>query len=171
MQTKFGKWYFHKKNDDGKYNGGTFKGLDMTFGRDGSYIGILIRSVRRIKTGKFIEGPCNCVDRILADNRVESIDELVSGMGSPNIFTENPYLYLKPRVLCCDIYKSIRVGLGSESRKYMRANYRYLVLPGEFKKYKAELARSLYKRLGRKSVVCKLIGTTRNQLKKWLENT
>ena len=37
MQRSFGRWYFHRVGEN--YRGGTFKGLDITFGSDGYYGG------------------------------------------------------------------------------------------------------------------------------------
>jgi len=37
-------WYFHKQSHN--YRGGTFKGLDLTFGGEANYGGILIRFIQ-----------------------------------------------------------------------------------------------------------------------------
>jgi len=37
-------WYFHRYGSKG-YKSGTYKGLDITFGQDSMYGGILIRSI------------------------------------------------------------------------------------------------------------------------------
>lgn len=73
-QSKFGYWYFHR-HKTGTYKNGTFKGLDLTIGNNGSYGGILIRSIRVDNT--IIEGPCKCVNFILEAYKVNSIAEFV----------------------------------------------------------------------------------------------
>lgn len=77
----------------GKYKSGTYKGLDLTFGRPGSSVGgILIRSLMPVtveKSGEtlivsgggkdsFIEGPCNSVNRILKETCDKDIKDLVA---------------------------------------------------------------------------------------------
>src|SRR5687768_6144859 len=42
QQLTVGQWYFHRTGNS--YKGGTYKGLDITFGAD-SYGGILIRTL------------------------------------------------------------------------------------------------------------------------------
>ena len=45
LQLETGRWYFHRTA--GVYRGGSFKGLDLTFGSGGAYGGVLIRGSRR----------------------------------------------------------------------------------------------------------------------------
>ncbi len=88
-QLTNGYWYFHRKNG-GKYSGGNYKGLDITFGdfEKKIYAGILIRSIS--VDGKVIEGPCKIVNWILETCKVNSIDELVSQFDSvPGKISEN----------------------------------------------------------------------------------
>ena len=84
MQKQNGKWYFHKMN--GAYKSGTYKGLDLSFGNENATGGILLRAIREVTLpstmGDFIEGPCNCVNRILQDTcKGENVKDLV-GMAS-----------------------------------------------------------------------------------------
>ena len=65
-QKTCGEWYFHKMN--GSYKGGSYKGLDITFGRhDTCFGGILIRGIQLSNdpTAIIIEGPCLVVDQVL----------------------------------------------------------------------------------------------------------
>ncbi|EDQ86734.1 uncharacterized protein MONBRDRAFT_28088 [Monosiga brevicollis MX1] len=60
-------WYFHKQKDT--FKGGTYKGLDLTFGsaeaqRKGGFI---IRCLQQTDSKDFIEGPCLVVERLLRD--------------------------------------------------------------------------------------------------------
>ena len=51
LQTTFGQIYFHRfKNRN--YKGGTFRGVDLTFGRPDVHLSILIRTIQNITTGK-----------------------------------------------------------------------------------------------------------------------
>lgn len=58
------EWYFHKYATN--YKAGTYKGLDISFGRRDPkmYGGILIRSIQDISSTTFIEGSCNIVKHI-----------------------------------------------------------------------------------------------------------
>jgi hypothetical protein len=77
-QKSSGHWYFHRTSarDNAGYKGGTFKGLDMTFGDSEAYFGVLIRAIYSPETG-IICGPCLVVNHILKEYKVESIAELV----------------------------------------------------------------------------------------------
>jgi hypothetical protein len=83
-QSTFGKWYFHRF-DNGSYKGGTFKGLDLTLGsssKDATYFGVLIRSICRYVPGSgflFTEGPCKCINTLLENLQVKSIQEYTDG--------------------------------------------------------------------------------------------
>lgn len=73
-----GQIYFHKAGNkpNAKYKGGTFKGMDLTFGLDKSdYGGMLIRSIYSPNKG-LIEGPSKVVDTLLRDNNVNRIEDL-----------------------------------------------------------------------------------------------
>ena len=100
QRASSGQWYFHRQNGK-SYKGGTYKGLDITFGSKGeAFGGVLIRSIeeedvaktvgkktinakgkQQLKLGKgsntFVEGPCRVVDRLLLAAQVSSIQELV----------------------------------------------------------------------------------------------
>ena len=43
IQKSTGLWYFHRTN--GVYRGGSFKGVDLTFGGPGAFGGVLIRGI------------------------------------------------------------------------------------------------------------------------------
>lgn len=84
-------FYFHKLGQSNVYKGGTYKGLDITFGikiQDQNnnpnfsmtYGGILIRSISTKSNNKLehVIGPCKVVDEILKKYNVETIDELIN---------------------------------------------------------------------------------------------
>jgi hypothetical protein len=78
------QFYIHRKG--GTLKNGTFKGIDITFGNENSYFGVLIRSLRNMTTGEITEGPCLVVNQLMSDcntNTVQKFAELVEG---PNIF-------------------------------------------------------------------------------------
>src|SRR5215211_3101799 len=63
IQVHAGRWYFHKTA--GIYRGGSFKGVDVTFGDGVSRGGILIRGAQTAD-GRLIDGPSLLVDHLLA---------------------------------------------------------------------------------------------------------
>lgn len=63
LQRLPARWYFHRVGSG--YRGGTFKGLDLTFGSRRAFGGILIRALQ-LANGETIRGPCRVVDRVLA---------------------------------------------------------------------------------------------------------
>lgn len=93
QQSVAGSWYFHKKG--GTFKGGSFKGLDVTFGAPaGSHgaavsVGVLIRSIcpvsRKTASGeeepldpkRLVEGPSLVVDNVVAACGAASIVDLV----------------------------------------------------------------------------------------------
>ena len=90
MQKESGKWYFHKQG--GTYKSGTYMGLDLAFGKGNQAAGgISLRSlipadVINCKVFEkpahyndlkkdFIEGPCNCVRKILETTKPEGLSK------------------------------------------------------------------------------------------------
>ena len=76
QQEILGTFYFHKKG--GTYKGGSFKGLDLTFGFEKVACGALIRSIREDKEGgRLVEGPSLVVDAILAAAGCKDISAII----------------------------------------------------------------------------------------------
>lgn len=137
QQLTINEWYFHKAKPNGeKYKGGTFKGLDITFGKN-VYGGILIRSISEID-GKVIEGPCNVVNHVLNISGFPDITSLVDSMSSLNIFTNNRLkISLNSELPLKIVYACRRVGLGDKKEKisvYGTAEYRFMIDPYKIKK-------------------------------------
>lgn len=156
-QKTIGKWYFHR-HGTGTYKGGTFKGMDLTFGySDGTdfYGGILIRSIQHLRTKKIIEGPCNVVTLILKQCNVNSIGDLTKKYTDPipiPAFDNTNVLYIAKKTKKLNklnIFTAPRVGLGfynsdTEKLRYIMKNYRYLVHPNKIKKNIYALIINLY---------------------------
>jgi hypothetical protein len=142
------RWYFHKTGST--YKGGTYKGLDITFGfknleRATTYGGILIRGISN--NDKLITGPCKVVDHILNINKFTKIDDLVRDL-SENIkdVSKESKLYLKydPNLIRRAIYCGPRVGLSFKYPDYAARNYRYLTYNiKEVEKYKPSIIMNL----------------------------
>ena len=132
MQKLNCKWYFHKMF--GSYKAGSYKGLDVSFGKPElpAIGGCLLRSLMPVtvteKDGKihvtnpgskdlFIEGPCNCVNKILAEttgSKEKGIKDVVS-MDEFNldIFDKKSNFHLVTNVVMPtrEVVKCPRVGL------------------------------------------------------------
>ena len=131
-------WYFHKQSRS--YRGGTFKGLDMTFGDTKSHGGILIRSV--VHNGNLIEGPCKTVNLILTLLGIERIEQLVPFDG-PLLATNSDILKLVVRAEPTStktIVSGPRVGLSRKEERfgwrYLMIGYRFVDISYAIKKYK-----------------------------------
>ena len=120
IQKETAKWYFHKFGSS--YKSGTYKGLDVAIGKgDGVAAGgILLRSLMPLTLSPesstqemkfthgdtfldkvyFIEGPCNCVNRLLqdtkpADSATFDIKDLVERSDfSLDVFDPNSCMHL-----------------------------------------------------------------------------
>src|SRR6187200_1023890 len=97
VQVHAGRWYFHKTA--GVYRGGSFKGVDITFGDGTARGGILIRGLE-LPDGAMIDGPSLLVDHVLTRcgaASVAALDRTVAGRlawdpGSPMHFEEVEHL-------------------------------------------------------------------------------
>lgn len=120
-------FYFHKYKNT--YKSGTYKGMDITLGdkKTNCYFGVLIRSIKRVKTGETIQGPCNVVNRILLEYGCSSIMEFTNGENFS--ITENPRNFIVVPTHKMEI-KSIaigpRIGLSEKYPELRKKNYRYV---------------------------------------------
>jgi hypothetical protein len=92
LQLTWAHWYFHRQGDN--YRGGSFKGLDLTFGKDTAFGGILIRSLEAAD-GTLIDGPCLCVDHLLAQAAVSQVAVLAQAIGDRMACDRNSPLVLE----------------------------------------------------------------------------
>ncbi|HEV3438051.1 MAG TPA: helix-turn-helix domain-containing protein [Gemmata sp.] len=148
-----GRWYFHRTR--GEYRGGSFKGLDPTFGDGIAHFGILIRSIIN-PNGTLIDGPSLTVDHLLAQTKakdVATLDRMIDGravwdISSPLAIRESP------TARTAIVYSSSRVGLSlkkakgkPEAPQFVARPYRFLTEPQAISKGKQHLVLTLY-RLG-----------------------
>ena len=127
-QQARGKWYFHRPTHTSPtYKGGTFKGLDLTWGDSTTYFGVLIRSIYHPRTGA-ISGPCNVVDHILKSYQVDSIATLVGEHGPLSVHANERKLCLVPAKSdpSLPMYLGPRVGLSTKDINYQAKEYRFV---------------------------------------------
>jgi len=153
VQVHAGRWYFHRTA--GVYRGGSFKGVDVTFGDGTARGGILIRGVER-PDGTLIDGPSLLVDHVLrlcGADTVAALDRKIAERlawdpSGPMHFEQDERP--KKGVLAC-----ARVGLslrrarpGTTMPAYLTRPYRFLTEPTAIAKGKPQMVMALH-RLGR----------------------
>jgi len=145
------QWYFHRTGKS--YKGGTYKGLDITFGAaNKGFGGILIRALKDLSTGAYIEGSCTCADKILSCAKASDIPSLVN-MPSFNLdITKKGILCVKPAhkdIKKLTLYSSARVGLtlnkdDGDRPFYIMKPYRFMTYPQNVDKGKILLFLGLH---------------------------
>jgi hypothetical protein len=135
-QSTFGQWYFHRTG--GTLRGGTFKGLDLTFGGPGVAAGILVRGVSDAN-GVRIHGPCRVVHHLLACCGVQTVAELDARWhagAEPDPAEDGPsFLTVEGVARAVAVYASPRVGLTLKRgdtparRDFLARPYRFSTQP------------------------------------------
>ena len=145
MQQTCGRWYFHR--EEGSYRGGSFKGLDITFGADpAAFGGILIRTLRAAGDGAVTNGSSLCVDRLLASTGHARVAALDGEIGDRGVGDPSSPLHLRPVASPpAALWKTPRVGLTlkrayqhAEMKRYIGSPYRYLTDGKAVKKGRAQ---------------------------------
>ena len=148
VQRAFGQWYLHRQGSG--YRGGSFKGLDLTFGDGQAFGGMLLRSIEA-DSGEFICGPSLIVAAILRQSPYNSVAELDRRLDGVGAWTEQALIQLRETdAPTGDVYRSARVGLGggrgSGSRDlFADRSYRFLSEPRLVKKGRPELIRQMHR--------------------------
>lgn len=152
MQREFARWYHHRSGR--QFRSGTYKGLDLTFGRDDAFAAMLVRGIESIDApSKRVDGPCLCVDHALALTKhpsvasfVESYDRAVDErVGSPSCLVVSDERAVQ-------VHRSARVGLtlkrgATEARmRFLAAPYRFLTEPTRIKKGRVQLVCAMHAR-------------------------
>lgn len=131
LQRSCCRWYFHRAQQS--YRGGSFKGLDLSFGPEASFGGILIRTIETPE-GELINGCSLCVDHMLAQTGFAEVAALDAALGQRKIWRAGP-LTIRPAPEPADqpIFATARVGLtlkkahlNPEMPRYIMKPYRFL---------------------------------------------
>jgi hypothetical protein len=93
VQVHAGRWYFHRTG--GTLRGGSFKGLDLTFGDGASHAGILFRTLETHR-GEVIHGPSLLVDHLLRLTGHSRLKDLDTALGESLAWDESQPIYLAP---------------------------------------------------------------------------
>jgi hypothetical protein len=149
QQKSQGRWRLHRQGSG--YRGGSFKGLDLTFGPPSVFGGVLIRSLS-LPDGQFINGSALCVNHVLSQTGCETVASLDQMIGGESVFGSNPLrLEHASDSFNAPIWETPRVGLslrrvdaGSEQMSYFAQPYRFLNAPREIKKGRSQLVVAMH---------------------------
>lgn len=149
VQVECGRWYFHRSH--GVYRGGTFKGVDATFGGGGSHAGILFRGLET-EAGTPIDGPSLLVDHLLARTGQPNMAALDAAIGPRQIWNPKSPLSLEAVPLeDRPILRTARVGLSlkymghkPERQQFILRPYRFLTDPKRTTKGKPHMVLALH---------------------------
>jgi len=86
-QLTSGQWYLHRTGSG--FRGGSYKGIDLTFGDGHAHGGILIRSLE-CPDGHIVEGPSLCVDHVLKCCGQTQVAALDKAIGARPAWGDNP---------------------------------------------------------------------------------
>ena len=151
QQTSCGRWYFHRSGRG--FRGGSFKGLDLTFGDTGAYGGMLIRGIE-LADGALVSGPCLCVDYLIRQLGFTSVAELHGATVGRHAVQDNGLLTLLESNSACErpIFNTPRVGLSLKRASdahsplipYVMRRYRFLTRPEANTKGRPQLILALH---------------------------
>ena len=178
MQQETGRWYFHRTG--GEYRGGTYKGLDIAFGRADVPAGILIRGLEPLDgLSALLDGPCLCVDHLLAVTGQPSITALVStfdGRVDAPPHGDSP-LFLtvdtSPRP-AVPVRESPRIGLTLKRgasplrRRFLAEHYRFLSEPARIKKGRVHLVLGLHRQGYPAAAIATITGSRAAQIARYI---
>lgn len=171
VQREVGTWYLHRAGDS--YRGGSFKGLDLTFGEMG-YGGVLIRTLEG--PAGVVNGSSLCVDALLAATgfaQVSALGEVLAGRS-----VEDPASPLRLELLApqeAPVLRSARVGLTlkrqaehPEMPAWIHRRYRCLKAPGSIPKGRDLLARALHEDGHGVEEIAARLGTRPAAVRRWV---
>lgn len=146
-------FYFHPK-------GGSFKGLDITFGDEKTYGGILIRSIQNLETFQIVEGPSLVVNHLI------SILPNVKEYHSQHVEEDSNFCLIKSRSVERTIFITPRVGLKPKENDYWKRDYRFLTEPRLLKKGRSQTIQGLSKNYSIEEII-ELTGSPRRTVEKY----
>lgn len=151
VQREYGRWYFHRTG--GVYRGGSFKGVDLTFGDGTATFGVLLRSVVT-PDGTLIDGPSRLVDHLLTRTATATVAELDGVIAGRPWWDAASPLALRPAdpERTAEVVATARVGLtlrrarGVESApRFVGRPYRFLTEPRRITKGRPQTVLALHR--------------------------
>jgi hypothetical protein len=173
LQRSSGRWYFHKSGES--YRGGTYKGLDITFGPPEAFGGILLRSLSTSE-GQLINGSSLCVEHLLARTGHPDVASLAAVIGERNVTArESPLCLRAVPERASPIYYTSRVGLTlkrvdehPEMPDYLVRRYRALTQPRRIEKGRVQLILALHQAGESADAIAALTGTPKRTVARYV---
>lgn len=151
VQQHPGRWYFHRTA--GVYRGGSFKGIDLSFGDATSFGGVLFRGLEA-PDGTLTDGPSLLVDRLLRLTGTVSVAALDREIGGRLAWDQTSPVHLadlagpegRPVVRTARVGLSLRRARpGGPEMGYLLRPYRFLTEPRRTAKGKPHLVLALHR--------------------------
>lgn len=174
LQRGCATWYLHRQGKS--YRGGTYKGIDLTFGPAHAYGGILIRSLRDA-SGRVICGSSLCVDHLLAQTGHASVAALAEALGERTIDDPDNPLRLSEGEggATRAIYSSARVGLTLKRVDahptmvdYVARRQRFVSDPAAIGKGRTQLVIALHQDGYDAAAIAALTGSPKRTITSWI---
>jgi len=176
LQLEHGRWYFHRSQ--GAYRGGSFKGLDLTFGDGTAHFGILIRTIIAAD-GMVLDGPCVTVDHLLEQTRTGNVATLDLAIAGRKLWDTTSPLFLREsdKLRTAPVYRCSRVGLSlkkatgkPDAPRFVGSPYRFLTEPRAITKGKPHLVLSLHHRGQPPDEIAKLTGCPKKTVERYMKD-
>lgn len=172
LQLSAGRWYFHKSGES--YRGGTYKGLDITFGPPDAFGGILLRSL--LTPHQLINGSSLCVEHLLARTDYGDVASLAAVIGERNVVAHDSPLRLRAvPERAQTIYYTSRVGLTlkrvaehPEMPDYIVRRYRALTQPRRIEKGRVQLIIALLEAGESADAIAALTGAPKRTVERYI---
>jgi 3-methyladenine DNA glycosylase Mpg len=172
VQRNPGRWYFHRVGQS--YRGGTFKGLDLSFGDANSHGGFLIRGLETPDC-ELVDGPSLCVEHLLKLTRRATVAKLDQSIGERLAWdATSPIRIERSPMEPAAVYRSARIGLTLKKatsdtwhRPFIGRLYRYLTEPRRIGKGRHLLALALAAQGKSADEIQQLTGSPLASIRRW----
>ena len=176
MQLTTRRWYFHR--DGASYRGGTYKGVDITFGdAAGAYGGWLVRSLEA-PDGRVVNGSCLCVESMLEACSAASVAELDERIAGRTVDDASSPLHLAPHAGSAEprpLFATARVGLtlkrvatSPQMPEWIGRRYRFLTRPDKLPKGRAQLVVALHEAGHPADEIAAISGASTSKVAEWI---
>lgn len=175
IQSHRGRWYFHRSH--GAYRGGSFKGIDITFGDRHARGGILIRTIET-PGGELVSGPSLVMDYLLSTTKHDRVADLAKSIGQRRVWNRTSPLRLvtgssgdRALVVCSRVGLSLRrAAPDGHWADFLVRPYRYLTEPRRIKKGKAQMAIAMHRQGHSSETISRTIGCSQSAIARYVSN-
>lgn len=173
VQLEDGRWYFHRTG--GGYRGGSFKGIDLTFGDGTATFGVLVRTIVTGQ-GQVIDGPSRTVDHLLTRTKAKGVAALDATIAGRPIWDDGSPVAVRAAVArSAAVYATARVGLSLKrwrgralAARFVMRPYRYLTEPRRIGKGRPQLVLALHQQGHGPAAIQQLSGVPRHTVDRYI---